>query len=150
MSWDEYNNMFYTSQKSGEYHLFIFDIRGSKKGYNSLDILELRKSIFCRLKKIELERNIKIIHTPIEEIRGDRSGILGDLFSIIIIRDTLQSEDVYQIFTEEKKRLNILYEFHYDDGFYETDDWILGLDMYYREYCILFLDNKSKHKSNTL
>jgi len=150
MSWNEYNDLFYEAQKSGEYHLFIFDLKGSRKGYNYLDILELRKSIYSRLKELEIKQNIKIIHTPVEKAREDRIGILGDLFSIIIIRDTLQANDIYQIFMEEKQRLNILHEFHYDNAFYETDDWILGRQKYYREYCILFLDNRSKHKNDTL
>jgi len=150
MSWDEYNNLFHTAQKLGKYHLFIFDIKGSKKGYNSSSIHELRKSIFCRLKEIEISQNIEIVHTPIEKIRGERNGILGDLFSLIIKRNSLESKELYKIFTEEKSRLNIIYKFHYDDAFYETDDWTLGCDKYYREYCILFLDNRSKNKKDTI
>lgn len=146
ISWDEYNDLFCLAQEKGKYHLFIFDIKGSRNGYDNKKILELRSSIFNRIKSIEEKLKVKILHLPVENKRGDRTGIIGDLFSIIIIRDTMESEQIYRIFKEEKSKLNIPYEFHYDDAFYETDDWILGNTMYYREYCISFLENRSKKK----
>lgn len=150
MSWDEYNDLFDLAQEKGKYHLFVFDIKGSRNGYDNLIIQELRNCIFSRLKDLELQRGIDIIHTPVEEARGHRSGILGDVFSVIIIRDTLAVNEVHEIFKEEKKKLNIPYEFHYDDGFYETDDWVLGNTLYYREYAIPFLEKRSKDKKDTI
>lgn len=34
MSWIEYNDMFERAQEKGEYHLFVFDLKGSRSiGY---------------------------------------------------------------------------------------------------------------------
>jgi hypothetical protein len=150
ISWDEYNDLFYLAQEKGKFHLFIFDIKESRNGYDNKKIQKLRGSIIERIQNIESDLKIKILHLPEEKVRGERTGILGDLFSVIIIKDTIEAKDIYRIFREEKSILNIPYEFHYDDAFYETDDWILGNTMYYREYCISFLESRSKIKTNTI
>lgn len=150
MAWEEYNDLFYLAQDKGKYHLFIFDIKNSKNGYDPAKIQMLRDSILDRLNKLEVELGIKILHVPYEKARGYRDGRLGDLFSIVIYRGTIKREDIYKIFTDEKYKLNIIYEFHYDDCFYETDDWVLGNTLYYREYGIAFLENRSKKKDDIL
>ncbi len=150
ISWDEYNDLFYLAQEKGKYHLFIFDIKESRNGYDNNKIQKLKSSIIKRIQDIESNLKINILHLPEEKVRGERKGILGDLFSIIIMKDTIEAKDIYRIFSEEKSILNIPYEFHYDDAYYETDDWILGNTMYYREYCILFLEIRSKSKINTI
>ena len=150
MAWEEYNDLFYSAQDKGKYHLFIFDIKNSRNGYNPLEIRMLRNAIFSRLKLIENNLGVDILHIPFKEGRGYRDGILGDVFSIVIYRGTISNDEIYRIFTEEKEKLNIIYEFHYDDGYYETDDWILGNELYYREYGIAFLENRSKKKETTI
>lgn len=150
MAWEEYNDLFYSAQDKGKYHLFIFDIKNSRNGYNPLELRMLRNSIFSRLKSIENKLGVDILHIPFEEGRGYRDGILGDVFSIVVHRGTISNNEIYRIFTEEKEKLNIIYEFHYDDGYYETDDWILGNELYYREYGIAFLEDRSKKKESTL
>jgi hypothetical protein len=146
MAWEEYNDLFYSAQDKGKYHLFIFDIKNSRNGYSPLEIQMLRNAIFSRLKLLENELGIEILHIPFEEGRGNRDGILGDVFSIVIYRDTISNDEIYKIFIEEKNKLNITHEFHYDDGYYETDDWTLGNELYYREYGISFLEDRSKKK----
>ena len=45
---------------------------------------------------------------------------------------------------ECKEIIGIDYEFHYSDGYYETDDWCEGQDKYFRGYCIDLLSNLHK------
>lgn len=150
MSWHEYNDLFYLAQDKGNYHLFVFDIKNSRKGYDPVEIQRIIDAISNRLMDLEIKLNMKILHLPYEKTRGYRDGRLGDLFSVVIYRGTISSDVIYKIFTEEKHRLNINYEFHYDDCFYETDEWILGNTQYYREYAICFLEDRSKKRENTL
>lgn len=151
MSWEEYNDMFAKAQITGKYHLFIFDIRGSRYGYNPEKIQELIDALYKRLHLVAIEKKLpKILHIPIEEIEGKRRNILGDLFSVVIIRDTLSPNEFYKIFAEEKDKLNLQYKFHFDDGYYETDYWELGDKEYYREYCRSYLEARSKMKKDTI
>lgn len=150
MSWWEYNDMFYLAQKSGKYHAFVFDMKGSRKGYDPEIILEVMNCVCDRIKELEVRLNKKILHIPYEKDRYRGMRILSDLFAIIIINNSISPDLVYKFFKEEKRKLGMKYEFHFDDGAYDTDDWDLGRKFYYRDYCITFLEHRSKQKEEVI
>lgn len=151
MSWNEYNDLYKIAQTTGKYHLFVFDIQNSRIGYDPLQLRKIREAMFSKLKELEVTLNKKILHLPYEKERGGyREGRLGDMFSIVIYRESLSKEEVYKIFSEDKEKLNIPYNFHFDDCFYETDNWILGDQLYYREYGIQFLEDRARTKKDTI
>ena len=45
---------------------------------------------------------------------------------------------------EEKEYLQIPFDFHIADGYYETNNWVEGKDKYFRGYCIDLLSNLHK------
>ena len=54
MSWVEYNDMFERVQEKGEYHLFVFDLKGSRSiGYFIRHINLLLYGIYFRIKDLE-------------------------------------------------------------------------------------------------
>lgn len=58
--------------------------------------------------------------------------------------DTLSREYVLMIFDYYYKKLNINFNFHIADGYYETNDYELGGKKYFRGYCIDILSNLYK------
>lgn len=157
MSWYDYNDMFDKAQREGKYHLFVFDLKGSRKAghYQPYISLLLYGSYFA-IKNLEKERNIKILHTNPIFNKGDRGDLLepfffsGDLFGFTIIRGTLTEGEVYNLFKIVKDELNIKYEFHYDNGFYETDNYIEGNNKYFRGYCMQYLEHRAKNRKDVL
>jgi hypothetical protein len=151
MSWEQYNNMFDNAQVTGEYHLFVFDKQNSRKTRYNTDVYMIRDALISRIKELEIILGRKILHLPYEEERGGyRDGILGDLFSVVIYKGALEANEMYKIFTEEKEKLNIQSKFHFDDCYYETDRWVLGDKLYYREYAIAYLDKRAKNKKDVI
>ena len=105
------------------------------------------------LESIEKKRNIKILVRPFEESNHYEIGftqtdkepiIIGDLTYFTIYRDTLTREEVISIFEYCMNLLNIDFEFHYADGYYETHYWTEGKTKYFRGYCIDTLSNLHK------
>lgn len=157
MSWVEYNDMFERAQEKGEYHLFVFDLKGSKSiRYFIPHINLLLYGIYFRIKDLEKRFDEKILHQNPIFNKGDRGDLMepffisGDLFGFTIIRGSLCEEDIYKIFNEVKSELDLNYEFHYDNGLYETDNYIEGDSKYFRGYCMQYLENRAKEKSLTL
>ena len=165
MSWDEYNDMYERAQLSGQCHLYIFDLKGSKemsKLENIYDNLHnLLYTTYRKIQNLEKERGIKILHTSeflntkdITKVRGDTMEpvhFMGDLLVFTTIRCRITSEEIYKIFTETKKELGLEhYQFHFANGYYETDDYTKGDKEYFRGYCIAYLDNKAKNKNELI
>ena len=61
-----------------------------------------------------------------------------------VYRDSITNEEVINIFNECKKIIGIDYDFHIADGYYETDDWCLANEKYFRGHCIDLLSNLHK------
>ena len=47
---------------------------------------------------------------------------------------------------QEKKKLNITQKFHKANGYYETDEYEKGNELYFRGYCIQQLEEMSKQE----
>lgn len=73
--------------------------------------------------------------------------ICGDLVGLTILRDTLTENEIYTLFDQTKEELNIPYDFHYANGYYETDDYGEGATKLYRGYLIPMLGNQHKKDS---
>src|SRR5690554_4434050 len=70
--------------------------------------------------------------------------ISGDAIGFTVIKGTI-TEEVDKIFEEEKRKLNIPYEFHKANAYYETDDYRMGKELYYRGYCVQALEAMHKN-----
>lgn len=157
MSWVEYNDMFERAQREGRYQIFIFDLKGSRNaGYFHPYINLLLYGIYFRIKDLEKEMDKKILHQNSVFNKGNRGDLmepfytLGDLFGFTIIKNSLLEEDIYNIFKDVKKELNLDYEFYYDTGFYETDDYLEAEEKYFRGYCMQYLEDRAKVKDSLL
>lgn len=157
MSYFEYYDMFEKSQETGKYHMFIFDIVGSRNYKKDLPSIYktskvLFSNIYSNLKEIELERSIKILHIidKKEYILDTEPFQFGDLFGFTILRDSILIDEVYDIYKKEKEKLNVYWDFHLKNGYYETDNYGLGNEKYFRGYCIQQLENLSKNDGKNL
>lgn len=159
MSTYEYNDLFLKCQDTAPYHVFTFDIKNSRKimdGEVKIKSLKLISMIYKAIQKKEKEENKKILffgegYTTLEEVvRPNCFGykqepfMLGDLIGFTVYRDSISREEVLKIFNESKKTLEIDFEFHLADGYYETDDYAEGVNKYFRGYCIDLLSNLHK------
>lgn len=161
MSTFEYNDLFLKCQKTGLYHIFAFDIVESKKmnPEKRLDaqfkIIELILMVYRKIKKKEIEQNKKILvfeddFTKLGEDRLNGFGykmepfLYGDLIGFTVYRDTVTKDEVINIFNDCTKKLDIDFEFHMADGYYETNDWLEANNKYFRGYCIDLLSNLHK------
>ena len=165
MSSFEYNDMLLRCQKSGIYHVFTFDIVDSRK--MDIDRWKIVQSKFRELvilnykmiEYIEKKRGILILARPNGENKNYEIGfthvdkepvIIGDLSYFTIYRDTLTNREVYDIFECCMHILDIDFKFHYADGYYETNDWVMGDKEYFRGYCIDVLSNLHKSRNKDL
>ena len=164
MSTHEYNDLFLKCQDTGIYHVFTFDIVGSKKmTYKSANerldaqykLFELAMMMYKIIQKKEIKENKKILvfeseFTKLGEPRLNVFGykqepfMFGDLIGFTVYRDTITKDEVIKIFDKCKKALNIDFGFHLADGYYETNNYEEGKDKYFRGYCIDLLSNLHK------
>ena len=163
MSSYEYNDLFLKCQNTAPYHVFTFDIVGSKKmkdrNQAQKQLQKLALLTYKCLEQLEKEKGIKILVRPFYQPNASKTGytqenkepvIIGDLLYFTIYRGTLTREEVLEIFNCCKAELNINFEFHYADGYYETNDWREGQDKYFRGYCIETLSTLHKDYNKTL
>ena len=165
MSTCEYNDLFLKCQDTGKYHVFTFDIEGSKKmdnktRYNAqVKLIKLMRCIYSILKEIQLKigKNILVFE---DEFVSFESGLpykgfgmkqepflFGDTFGFTIYRDSLDKNIVLGIYEYFRKALDIDFNMHISDGYYETNDYSEGGTKYFRGYCIDILS--TMHKKET-
>lgn len=150
MSYKEYDDLYEKAQGLGKYHIFLFDIKGSRNLDPSIfpKTKKLLSNVYGRLVKLESETGKKILYLPKrKEFRGDSIEPIhtyAETIGFTTFRDSIQLIEVLRIWEEEKMRLNIEFDFHFAEGDYETDDWELGNKQYFRGYCIAKLDELSK------
>lgn len=162
MSTSEYNDLFLKCQSTGLYHVFCFDVIGCKKMWNegkgdyyNQKICKLITLIYNKIIIKELYENKKILvfddgyNRFWNEDRKcfgfkDEPFKFGDLVGFTVYRDSISREEVMEIFEECKEIVDIDFDFHVADGYYETDDWTEGQDKYFRGYCIDLLSNLHK------
>lgn len=166
MSTFEYNDLYLKSQETGQYHIFIFDIIGSKnmtykyRNEAQIKMIKLMTKIYETIEKIEKTTKRKILvfdkdfvtfksNIPYKGFGFKQEPFLfGDTFGFTIYRDTLDKDTIYKIYNYYKKELEINFNFHLADGYYETNDYTEGNTKYFRGYCIDLLS--VLHKENTI
>lgn len=167
MATSEYDELYIKAQQKGIYHMFVFDIKESStmdsddryiaqqlmielmgRIYNNLEILEkdLIKKILVKENNFRCwsERNLanEGFGFKIEPF------VIGDLFGFTIYRNSINKEIIYDLFYKFKKELNIKFDFHIEDGFYETNNYEDGNDKYFRGYCIDKLSKMHKKEED--
>jgi hypothetical protein len=152
------------AQETGNYHLFTFDIVNSKNMPNRAEaqtkLIKLSKLIYLDLKILEKETGKKIIADEWEEkyeafsygVRTYQQDpfILGDSLSFAIYRDSLTKEKVMDVFNIHKNNLDIDFDFHVKDGYYETNEWHEGLEKFCRSDAIKYFTTWHKFDYKTL
>lgn len=161
MSTHEYNDLFIKCQTTGKYHVFTFDIKGSKKmeiterAQTQYKLIELNLMMYKMIQEKEKTENRKILvfeegFSKFGEYRLNEFGckqepfLFGDLIGFTVYRDSITNNEVIEIFNKCKNALNIDFEFHLADGYYETNNWLEGNEKYFRGYCIDLLSNLHK------
>lgn len=162
MSTYEYNDLFIKCQDKGIYHVYTFDIEDSKKMDTKtrceaqIKLINLMRSIYSTLEKIEKNTSKKIL--VFEEgfvsfdsglpVKGfgmkQEPFIIGDTFGFTIYRDSLDKDIILSIYQKFMNDLNIDFNIHISDGYYETNDYGEGGTKYFRGYCIDLLSNLHK------
>lgn len=164
MSTYEYTDMFIESQDKGNYHMFVFDIVDSKKmtpetrRIVQVQMEELMIKIYNEIKQIEVHSKTKILVTNIDNIVSyeerqkvnNKFGMLfepwlfADTFGFTIYRNSIPKNIILFIYEKYKQELNITFDFHIADAYYETNKWEEGSDLFFRGYCIDILSNYHK------
>ena len=163
MSYNEYNDLFIKCQDTGKYHVFTFDIVGSKEmddktRYDTqILLIELAGLMYLKLFSEETKRQKRILvfdddFCNMFDFSKPQAGfgikiepyIFGDMFAITIYRDSLTNEEVLDIFKKCKKMLGLTCKFHIADGYYETNEYGEGKEKYFRGYCIQLLSELHK------
>lgn len=166
MSTFEYNDLYLKCQDTGKYHMFVFDIVESKKMSKEERVIaqskmiKLMTRIYKTIEKIQETTNRKILVFE-EDFVTYESGkdfkgfglkiepfLFADTFGFTIYRDSLDKNIIYYIYEYFKKSLDIDFEFHVQNGYYETNDFVEGRYKYFRGYCIDILSNL--HKKETI
>lgn len=159
MSTYEYNDLFFKCQSDGIYHIFTFDVKDSKKIEDrndvNLKLINLITLVYKKIQEIELQQNKEILvfekgfthygETKLMEFGYKQEPfIYGDTIGFTIYRDSLSRQEIIDIFNQSKEILNIKFEFHIADGYYETNNYEEANQKYFRGYCIDFLSNLHK------
>lgn len=162
MSTEEYNDLFLKCQNKGKYHMFVFDMIGSKNmtrqyRYEAQDkMVKLMDRMYKTIEQIQESTNRKILVFD-DDFVTFKSGLpykgfgfkqepflFADTFGFTIYKGSLDKEIIYSIYEYFKSLLQIDFDFHITDGYYETNDWVQGHDKYFRGYCIDLLSNLHK------
>ena len=165
MSTFEYNDLFLKAQEIGQYHVFTFDIIDSKK-MDSIKrkeaqkkIIELIYLIYDSIKYLEVIKNQKILVFENDFIYGFPFNtekpkfifgykyepfLLSDVIGFTVYRDSISVNDVLLLFEDLKKQLDIDFDFHCANGYYETNNWNEAHEKYFRGHCIDMLSNLHK------
>ena len=150
--------------------MFVFDIVDSKKmdkltrQIATIKMINLMKNIYNHIKNIEITTNKKILVTNIDEIVSyedrykaeKKFGMLfepflfADTFGFTIYKNSLSKEEIINIYQKFKKELNITFDFHVNDGYYETNKYEEGNTLFFRGYCIDILSNIHKKENKIL
>lgn len=166
MSTFEYNDLYLKCQSTGIYHVYIFDIIDSKKmsaQYRNKAQIKMEKlmlKIYKTIENIERTTGRKILVFDSDfvtyksglDYRGfgvkKEPFLFGDTFGFTIYRGSLDKDIIYYIYEYYKKELEIDFDFHIADGYYETNNYNEGNTKYFRGYCIDILS--TLHKKQTI
>lgn len=162
MSANEYHDLYFKCQSTGKYHMFCFDRINSKdknrkkQQLAQFQMIDLMHNIYRDIQEIEKKENRKILVFD-EDFVTFESGkktngfghkyepfVYGDTFGFTIYRDSLDKEIIMKLFEYHKKKLKIEFDFHISDAYYETNNYGLGTEQYFRGYCMEVLMNFHK------
>ena len=118
-------------------------------------IIKLILMVYRILEKKEIEKGKKILvfedeFTKLGEERLNIFGykeepfLYGDLIGFTVYRDMVSKDEVINIFNSCKQKLEIDFNFHMADGYYETNNFDEANKKYFRGYCIDLLSNLHK------
>lgn len=161
MSTSEYNDLFLKClSTTAPYHVYTFDIKDSKKMEDKTREIARQKLLkfitlfYNKLYKKGIDENKEIlISNPNYAFLGGYSDgfgmkvepfILGDLVGLTVNRDSITKSEMMRLYNECIKEVDIDFEFHIADGYYETDDWCEAREKYFRGHCIDLLSNLHK------
>lgn len=166
MSTFEYNDLYLKCQDTGIYHMYIFDIIGSRnmtspyRRETQNKMIKLMTRMYKTIEKIEKTTGKKILVFD-DDFVTYKSGkehkgfgfkrepfLFGDTFGFTIYRDSLDKDIIYYIYEYYKELLKIDFDFHIADGYYETNDYSKCCTEYFRGYCMDILS--VLHKDNTI
>lgn len=157
MSYSEYNDMFIKCQNSGKYHIFTFDIVDSKNmdipiRYKAQkELIMLSNLLYEEIRKIEKKNNIKILldlkELDSEVFSNTEPFIFGDMFGFTVYSNTIEYDQVVEIFNMLLKSNSIKTLYHISHGYYETNSYKEGNKLYYRGYCIQLVSNLHKKEN---
>lgn len=160
MSYSEYNDMFIKCQNSGKFHIFTFDIVNSQNLDNNIrnkaqkELIMLSKLLYEEIQKIEKKNNIKILldmkELDSKIVINNEPFIFGDMFGFTVYRNTIEYDQVFEIFNRLLNINNIKTSYHVSDGYYETNNYEEGNKLYYRGYCIQMVSNLHKEENNKI
>jgi len=170
MSTSEYYDMFIERQNKGKYHMFVFDIKGSKKmdpktrNNASLQMKKIMYKIYNEIKEIEEHSQTKILVMNIDGIVPYEEShkvmykfgmlfepfLFADTFGFTIYKNSLSKAKILSIYQKYKQELNITFDFHIADAYYETNKWEEGSDLLFRGYCMDILSNYHKDYNRVL
>ena len=149
MSYSEYTDMFIRAQKKkSNYLMCIFDIKNSKQGYNPENMEMLIINLMFDVMKKHPKALVKNTSHPM--FQGTFRFRLGDLFGFVVDPRYISEEEILEIFRNNKIKMRIREQFHYNFGYFETYDWVQGNKLYYFGYCIQELDERSKLKKELI
>lgn len=162
----EYNDLFLKCQNTGKYHVFTFDIVGSRNmdkrtrldaHYKSIKMITM---IYDEIRRIEDITSKKILVFEDDFVHMDEKYegfgfkkepfIFGDMVGFTIYRDSISDDTVISIYNEVKRLLNINFDFHVNDGYYETNNYEEGGTLYFRGYAIDLISNLHKEANKSL
>lgn len=161
MSSFEYNDLFCKCQSFGIYHMFTFDIKGSKKmtfeerNIAEIKLVKLMLMMYNTLLEEEKKLNKKILvfeenfsyfgETRVNDFGMKQEPFLyGDMFGFTVYRDSISNDEIINFLKKLMCFLEIDFCFHCADGYYETNDWTEANTKYFRGYCIDLLSNLHK------
>lgn len=164
MAVDEYYEMFISCQNTGKYQVFTFDLVDSKKldivnrNIIQIKLVELIKEMYLEIKNLEKFNSKKILVFEDDFIHlwdnkkmmgfGLKSEpfILGDMVGFTVYRNSIDREYIISLFNNLKDKYEIKNDFHINTGYYETNDYCKGNELFFRGYCIQIVSNLHKEK----
>lgn len=164
MSYCDYKELFVlTQRKRCPYRALMFDVVDSRNQSQYLNdpvnhfacILHF----YDVLMKEEKRTNTKILLNGKNNIRYVLEGnhnngncfnpmILGDMVTYFIYENSISTQRILQLFSQNLNKFNIGYSFHFRAGVYETNDYAEGRNKLYKGYMPQLLECLSKKSSS--
>ena len=153
MSNIEYIDLYIKAQETGIYHMYTFDIVNSKEMPREFrqdaqeKMVILMERFYKEIERIEQYSNKKILvkEETINTFNNLPDPFLyGDTFGFTIYRDSLDKEIIMNIYEELVNELDIEFDFHINDGYYETNEYKYGGILFYRGYAFSIISNLHK------